>query len=146
MVDLSYFAGFFDGEGCITTCRNHPDRKRWSYSLRVTTTNTNKEVIDLFQARWPGSVSIKPEKPGFKKTYTWMLSGFKGKEFLKEMLPYLIVKKREALLALDFPVREKPEGNKALSQAVYDKQEQICEQLWAIKGFAQRNAAWRQVL
>ena len=146
MADMSYLAGFFDGEGCITTFRNHVKRHpgEFSYCLKMNVSNTNLEVLKIFEAAFGGGIFTKKPKEGFKQAYVWQINGVAAKEVLKQLLPHLVVKKAEAELALQFPIREKAMGNNSLSKEIRNLQASICEQLWAIKGFAQRNAVWRR--
>lgn len=54
----SYCAGFFDGEGTVyaATRRSTGKSGRKSPTITVCMTNTDKNVIDLHQSKWGGSV------------------------------------------------------------------------------------------
>lgn len=103
---IEYLAGFFDGEGCIKISRSHTTvsgSPRYNLSIKVG--NINQEVIKAFGDRWGGKYYILPEsvKRGNRQIfYEWFANSKVSKIVLNEMFPYLIVKKIEAKVALDF--------------------------------------------
>lgn len=108
----AYAAGIIDGEGSFTIGRefsrkkdiyNIKVKKCW-YRLQIQISNTNKEVLHWFQNKFGGLVfQTKPTVTGLP-VYHWNLNGAnkKTEKFLLATLPYLIVKRRQALVALDF--------------------------------------------
>lgn len=101
----SYVAGFFDGEGCISSQESWIPGKYEKFpriNLQISITNTDKEVLNLIRGRFGGQISKHTKKTG-KLCYAWKLTGKdKMRVFLLSVLPYLIVKKEQALLALEF--------------------------------------------
>ena len=92
MITNEYAAGFMDGEGCINVsmCRT-------SVFIRVLIVNTNIEVLELFKERWGGSIQTnKQQKDNWKISYTWRVSHQSCLDFLKDIYPFLIVKKQQA--------------------------------------------------
>ena len=59
--------------------------------------NTNIDVLKAFQAVWGGDINAnyKP-KAHWKQAYTWRLQHQAATDFLKEIKPFLIVKKQQA--------------------------------------------------
>ena len=106
-----YLAGLFDGEGCIhisrTVCRlGIENRKMPEYRLVVQITNTDiglmKWLIKNAGGRFRELIYKNP-KPNWRPCYVWMPSGKKNKEkFLLGILPYLVVKREQTLLGLEF--------------------------------------------
>jgi len=123
MISAQYAAGFMDGEGCInvSSCRS-------TLFIRVLIVNTNKEILELFQQRWGGDIKEnKRHKANWKVTYTWRVSHVTCLNFLKDIYPFLIVKKKQAEAAFIFfdnkPGKGKrwtesglEEANKAINQ------------------------------
>lgn len=106
-----YLAGFFDGEGCIGvyTKLRKPHGSRLSY-LSLSIANTNPEVLQRIQSECGGSVNLngltqerlKVNGRPRRTLFRWSASSVLASHILRHMLPFLIVKREEALLALDF--------------------------------------------
>jgi len=103
MTKDGWFLGFFDGEGCVMIVRRR--RKGsfpWHYSPRITVTNTCKEAPELFLQEYGGRIGILHRRENYRTRYTWMLSRRNDVErVLRTWLPYLVVKKRPAEVALE---------------------------------------------
>jgi len=87
-VNLSYVAGFVDGEGCIgfAKCRS-------SIYPRVFVTNTNKEILEEFQDQFGGDINqLSMRKDGWKQGWSWRLSWSKAVDFLDAISPWLRIK------------------------------------------------------
>jgi transposase len=129
MPSAAYFAGFFDGEGYVGVTHNAANA---AISLRVTVTNNHKGICDLFAGRFGGSVTPPRhygEKQG-KGSWTWHAYAANAKAFLRAILPYVVVKKPQVELALDFPLGEP--GHR-VSQGVQAERVAIKETLSALK-------------
>lgn len=99
-VELAYIAGFFDGEGSVTIGRHNGAES--SYSLRISVTNTNREIIDWLVDNLGGSVSNVKLKGNRQQSYLWYLAAVKASDVLYALLPFLRVKREQAILGLDF--------------------------------------------
>lgn len=117
---LAYIAGFFDGEGSIVIPRRYTNLRRGcKFSLSVRIVNTYKPVIDLCQRLFGGYVYEKPiEKSHHKQAYQWYVNAQKGEDFLKLILPYLVVKKEEAEIAMEFRNMQRELNEKRMSNNV----------------------------
>ncbi len=105
--DKAYVAGFFDGEGTIGIIARKPHQKSKTlncyHQLHVSCTNTNEEVIKYLHELFGGSIFKAWDTRGKRRAcYRWGLTSRKAKEFLQAILPYLIVKKQEATIAIEF--------------------------------------------
>ena len=97
---LNYLAGFFDGEGCICY---YPKKNGKIIDFRAIVTNTRLEILKIFYNKWGGKITEKKrtEKDVFRKTcYNWVVWAKECEVFLKEIEPYLILKKEKAQRAL----------------------------------------------
>lgn len=113
---LPYAAGLFDGEGSIGIyqSQNAARKGRVNITLRAQLANSNKAVIDLFLARWGGYFyKNKPLKPTHRVMYRWAASPSIAVKFIEDCGPYLVIKKPEADVALEYQrvVREGIRGN-----------------------------------
>lgn len=98
VTDLAYMAGLIDGEGCILI--NHKG-KRQRYTLIVTVSNTSRLMLDWITARWRGHMHVVKgsEAKNRRIAWRWSMSSDLALHFLDEILPYMVVKRRQALLA-----------------------------------------------
>ena len=111
-METSYIAGIFDGEGWITvSCWKNSKKKmaQWSnhyvrYQLVVGIANTYFPLIHQINEQLGGDLFINDSAhrrdPKNRVVYTWRLSSQKAANFLAIVMPYLIVKKDEAVLAI----------------------------------------------
>ena len=101
---IGYLAGIMDGEGSfsIAVSRNHPARKTPAYYHKVTMGMVYKEIVELFQTRYGGSVReerVQNRRPIFR----YNLQNREGIEkLLEELTPYLVEKKERAILLKEF--------------------------------------------
>ena len=97
---LAYLAGMFDGEGCISVTYY---KKRRSYCLSVSAANIKPAVLLDLQHIFGGSLSYCVSKQKNRRnSWRWQISGENSGNFLTAIYPYLILKKEEARLALEF--------------------------------------------
>lgn len=106
-LDLAYAAGIVDGEGsiCIVN-RNHNTNSSLGLVCQVSV--TSHDLIEWLYQRFSGSVTeMKYRKrtfPSHKPMYQWMLRQGPARDFIRNILPYLVIKIHQAELALQFPI------------------------------------------
>src|SRR3972149_3471426 len=140
--DIIYAAGIIDGEGCIDIAYNNPQMSRpyGQYYVRVTLHNTSLELLEWFKLRWKWSLrKLKFVEINHKQLYDWKLCAGRVMRFLKEIHPYLIVKKEEATIALLFNISKKV-GRKGLSQEELITRKHLKQQLHESKSYGRRIA------
>jgi len=99
----AYIAGFFDGEGTIgIITRKRPyNTANPNHQLFVSCTNTNEPVIHYLHSIFGGSIFHANDTRGKRRTcLRWALNSAKAMQFLSCLLPYLIVKRDEAIIAI----------------------------------------------
>lgn len=103
-LSLEYIAGLLDGEGCITIEKSKRKGKRnFSFDLRVTIVNKCKKVLELIHQQFNGSLIPRNHtKPQHSICWTWTITSNKAKEFLNLILPFMVIKKEEAKVAIEF--------------------------------------------
>jgi hypothetical protein len=94
---ISYAAGFFDGDGCITTSGNT--------GFRITLSNTDKRVLEFFQNNFGGSINNQhlPQNPKHNIAWKWVQA--KRADVLSTLVlfePFLISKKEQAQIAIQY--------------------------------------------
>ena len=107
----AYLAGFMDGEGCFSIVKTYQIKRHVDgskirgirYHLHIKIANTNKAVLDWIVLHFGGQVSTKMAQGSWKTRYDLTITGNGSMErFILSILPYLIVKRKQALVALDF--------------------------------------------
>lgn len=108
--DIAYLTGLFDGEGCVHIKRT----KRFDtpcgvqYALNVVVRMASEKAVRRFQDLFGGHVYLLKKKVLWHKDqWQWMALSSVAQNFLEITLPYLIVKKAEAELALKFQKEKK---------------------------------------
>lgn len=98
-VTNAYQAGFFDGEGTI----NISGDNLW---LSVGVSNTNTEILEAYKAKFGGKVSLNsPSNPSHKDYWDWAGYSKEASNLLGQLEPYLVVKKVQAGIAIEFANR-----------------------------------------
>ncbi len=101
-VELAYIAGLLDGEGCITIVKGHHRRlhPNWSpeYALRISVTNQFIPALEYLKFA-TGLGSIHRDRG---KTFKWHLNCQQAMEFLKVLKPHLLIKAKQADVAIKF--------------------------------------------
>lgn len=98
VADLAYFAGFLDADGAIMASIDKHKETKYRFRIRVVLQITQKDC---------SAISIFPKLIGVgriqknRTTYDWILADQRLVEsLLKLVLPYLKVKRRQAIIAL----------------------------------------------
>ena len=88
-IDWRYWAGLFDGEGCVGVYFA-TDKPRNMPVLRVSISNTCKEILDVAADIFRGSVS---QNSNPKPCFLFQLASRQAESFLNGILPFSFVKK-----------------------------------------------------
>ncbi len=101
MISIDYLAGFMDGEGsiCIAT---HRKARNPGYYLRVQISNTDRGVLESIQKSFGGGIYTTKKGNGWRSEHQLVWCSRKGAALLKELFPYLILKRERAGLAIAF--------------------------------------------
>ncbi len=76
-------------------------------------------VSDLLSGdKWVGGFRTKPFKDYWARTWRWQVISNQARVLLVDLLPYLIIKKEEAEIVINFPKMEK----RRFDEAIYQKQ------------------------
>lgn len=112
--ELAYLAGIIDGEGTLTIQHRCPNG-RMHFRPYVTISNTSNFLRDWLAARGYNThlTTNSSGRPYWRLNW----SGFGLSEFLPLVAPYLIIKKRHALLILEFISIRRSQSKKALPTA-----------------------------
>lgn len=141
-MNLQYFCGLFDGEGCIVIVKHKPMRKESvSYTLAMQVVMTNERVVSMVQQEFGGNYNAMNwhTRHNNRTAYLWRLHSRNAADLLVRMDEFLIVKKAEARVAVEFQNHMDEMRNKLRHRspeekaAVYEYREQIYRTLQAMK-------------
>jgi hypothetical protein len=139
---IAYLAGFFDGEGCVHV--SMPDAKNRMH-LTVQVSNTNYDPLVGYMVLWGGRIVNGGQggNGGKKDVYSWRLHANDAQRVLKDLAPYLIVKKRAAELGIRF--QDLMQGDNSMKklnhprrEEIYSERKKIAEQMRGINGYERR--------
>jgi len=124
---LAYVAGWMDGEGSIYISKIKNVRSgNYLYVLGVSTSNTDKEIIDWFEKEFGAyrtALGYKIRKhPNHQLAYQWFSSSKTACEFLKILVPYLKIKKKQAKLAIAFQEKKSKAKMERKGQKLTEKE------------------------
>ena len=109
VAQLAWAAGFCDGEGCILISKQHTKgRKSPTYRLRLDLVQNNRETLIHFQktAAACGADShlftVGRSTSHNRQIYSLVFDGRHAAQCLDALLPYLVRKRPEALVALSY--------------------------------------------
>lgn len=95
----AYIAGIIDGEGCIT-CGKHATA---TPTLVVIVGMCNEEIPQLLYDTFGGTLyPVTPTNERHSPSWNWSVSGNSAKPILEMILPFVRVKKRSVVLALQY--------------------------------------------
>ncbi len=116
----AYAAALVDGEGSIQIQRTQRG-KYANYLPSVTVAMTKPDAVALLGKYWGSParrytpISSNAATKGWDSQYVWRLNGSKVHEFLKDIRPYLTVKKEQCDLVLEY-LSVQPVGRPRVSE------------------------------
>ena len=101
LTKIAWAAGFMDGEGYIGITRCLDRRTgRLYYRVQVDVGQVHREPIALFQELFGGTIGHRTNKK--QGCWNWRKFGKEACEVIRILLPYLVVKRRQAELVLEY--------------------------------------------
>jgi len=91
-------AGVFDGEGSFGVWSRGQKRPK---RLEVKVETTDVDMVSRFHVMWGGIFyATTPKNLNHKHLFRWKVTGDKGWNCLKEMIPYMCLRRREKYYGL----------------------------------------------
>jgi hypothetical protein len=116
-IDLAYIAGIIDGEGSLMLYRHGRSKCNpgtMVYNAQLAVTNTNKDLMNwlsdkLSKYSYPfkTKVYLRKTPSNQKQIYQLAVRGFKLLYLLQDLLPFLIVKKKQAEKLIEWIIHRK---------------------------------------
>lgn len=126
-----YVAGVLDCDGSIWIGATRSGDYA-QYTLRMSVTNTRRPLPAWFAEQFGGECKLfKPRNAKWKAEYRWQAAGLNALPVLSLCLPYLIIKRQQALLAIEFASTIIP-GSRALPESYRELRKDIHERMCAL--------------
>ena len=100
--EIAYAAGLFDGEGCVSIYKIGNRRLNCALYLRAQIVMTDPRPLQWMKQRFGGSLTQRKRQKHYKVSFDWRLFSENALQFLELVRPFLIVKKDQAELAIEF--------------------------------------------
>jgi hypothetical protein len=142
-IDWARLAAYIDGEGCILIAKRQcKDWPRPYLYLDVRVTGTDPRLIEWCKDNFGGSVHTSQHhhsnpKGNWAPCFYWVVGCRQANHILENCLPYFIIKREQAEVALAFQRTLGKQGKK-VSQDVIDQQYRFREALSNLKGSSSR--------
>lgn len=99
--NLAYLAGIIDADGYVS-CEKKNYKGRMYCGPIIGISGTDSEPHELAHSFWGGSLtSHRPKNVNHRLQFNWRVGGLRAATALKGLEPYLLIKKKQALLALE---------------------------------------------
>jgi hypothetical protein len=136
--DWAWLAGMIDGEGCVQITTG---RERTSHFLHVSVEGIDQKVIEHIGTMTNLGSICNYQGKGWnrKRMWRWSVASTQAEKVLTEALPYLIGKRDQAEIALQFQSRKGslynrhlPNEKRRLSRDEIDAREEMRQKLVAL--------------
>ncbi len=106
-VEWAQFATWVDSDGCISIGKSEPRpsarQKTAQYQAKIQVANTDLRIMQWLKERFRGEVgSQRPASGNCKARFYWQSYADDLVPLLKGILPYLLLKKQQALCVIAF--------------------------------------------
>lgn len=131
-----------DCEGCISTSTAYSPARKWrseSVYVNVSVHNTDPRLIDWFVERFGGRVwqTLQTNKK-WMTSYGWRLTCQQAREFLENCLPWFLIKREQAELAIALMKTQRRWGRNGMPPEVREQRWKLRNQLSELKGLNSR--------
>jgi len=136
---LAYAAGLIDGEGCLTISVRRPEgrRKAVHHCVRLSIGMTHLPVLRRLRSWFGGQISpVKKQKTFHKQAHEWRLWSNQALDCIEQLLPYLVVKRAEARVFLQYKKWRRRRGAKDLPKEIVQARESLRFELMRLKRVA----------
>lgn len=102
---LAYAAGLIDGEGCIRVGKYHDTRngRRLGFRGQLSIGMTDRKALEWLRDTLGGNFYLgRTSYDRTKAAYNWTMRTTDAARLLTAILPYLIIKREQALMLIEF--------------------------------------------
>ena len=106
LAQIAYLAGIIDGEGCFTIRKKTYSNGRTLYTPRIVIGMNTAQPLDLAYGMFGGAIRARcTTGTNVPYIFVWEISCTKAKQATKTILPFLRVKREQAVLLMDMQTR-----------------------------------------
>jgi hypothetical protein len=133
-----YWAAILDGEGQIAISHIRCGRDRYLYHrVFVRVGNTSLELLETAKKDWGGSIHLTKlhvRRPNCKPVHLWTIACKKALTFLEAVRPYLIIKAKQADIAIECQRTFLGEGRGfyRIKDSLFDTREKLRNKILAL--------------
>jgi len=103
----TWLAGFVDGEGCFLISEN-----KGSTTMRFDLSQSGvegKQLLEKLKSIFGGTIYLnnRPFRPYHKQVWRWSVSSDKAMKFIRCILPYMKLKRDEAIVCMEYTASKK---------------------------------------
>lgn len=140
--DWIRLAAYIDGEGCISTSSVYSKVQKWkseSIYVKVTVHNTDPRLIDWCLDRFGGRImQVKQSNKKWSTGYTWQVVCQQARAILEQCLPYFLIKREQAEIAIALMRTQRRWGRGGMPQEIKEMRWEMRNALSALKGSSAR--------
>jgi hypothetical protein len=135
--NLAYIAGIVDGEGCLSLtggkrlAYDSRGKKYRAFQLTFRVVNTSRVLIEwLNQTSGIGTVRLLADHLDNRKpVHSWLISANDCRQILPLLLPYLVIKRRQAEIIIDWLKRISGKRGTRMNPTVFAEKLKIVEEM-----------------
>ncbi len=134
--DLAWAAGFFDGEGSICLMRRVlRGRVTDVFTLAIVVVNTCLSALARLKETFAlGAIHSRKAHEGRQQVYEWHLSAQSAERLLLSIKPYVVVKRRQVDLALEYRALRREGPSLKMSAEAFARACQIAAEISQANG------------
>ncbi len=138
-LDLAYYAGLFDGEGCVDINRHKPQtgKQAVQHTLRCHVGMTDEMPIRGYKKIFGGNIHLNPKSkknPKWSDIWIWTIESNQAKCFLEILVPFLRIKKDQAKVAIEFQQIRQGQHGRRLPIGELERRDKYYKLLSRMKG------------
>ena len=131
----AFLAGLIEGDGSIYLRAHKDSRKQFGacFGMAVKVSNTKEELLQFLKENFGGRIcSYQPKAKGRSRMYELSIESEKAKSLLLYIYPYLVIKKKQAELAVKFQTRlfmDARRGSTPCSRREYEEKVEMAKEM-----------------
>lgn len=144
--ERAYAAGIIDGEGSIMLIHQPPRGgvHKWEYwVLRISVANTDKKLIDWLVDKFGGGFThSRSLNPRHRDVFQWRVDAGKARPVLFAVLPYLLLKREQADIAIQYLNTHRMVGCRGHSKEMIEQRRKWATQMKQLNSRGKEIPRW----
>ena len=129
--DKAYAAGFIDGEGSVQI-EERQVRGRPGWRMNVSASQDDPRPLMWIQARWGGSIFPRRLRANGRRSYHWSIHTRDADLLLRDILPFLQVKRVAAEIGLEFRLGLRSVGRAGITASEVERRRDLKQRLHTV--------------